>query len=272
MILTYKDLIYESNHSKVWLVKKEEDGIKSEYVEKIYNSDANTQYINEVDILRKLSDNKTNIVNMFNSTDEIYTIYLEKGDISLKKYIKKYLYNPIEIFREIVKGVKYIHSHDIVHCDLKFENILMFGTQPKIIDFGLSHREGDNLGGYIMGTLHYVSLDRILQNNIVQKYDDMWQLACIFYKLITREYLFDIYSFDKLILSILELKGFPIKDDIVYLSSLPKAHKLYNAKNSDLHIRKLNAAPYNDIIFNLMEYIPSNRILCDKLLDILEKM
>lgn len=39
-------------------------------------------------------------------------------------------------FEQIVKGVHYSHSKQVVHRDLKLENILLDGGQVKIVDFG----------------------------------------------------------------------------------------------------------------------------------------
>ena len=43
------------------------------------------------------------------------------------------------IFLFIVRGVKYAHSKEIAHCDLKPENIMLTdGMMPIIIDWGLA--------------------------------------------------------------------------------------------------------------------------------------
>lgn len=38
--------------------------------------------------------------------------------------------------RDIVKGLEYLHSHGLVHCDIKGRNILVGDEGPKIADFG----------------------------------------------------------------------------------------------------------------------------------------
>lgn len=42
-------------------------------------------------------------------------------------------------FRQLIKGVEYLHSEDIVHRDLKLENLVLDKDfQLKIVDFGAS--------------------------------------------------------------------------------------------------------------------------------------
>lgn len=45
--------------------------------------------------------------------------------------------------RQILEGIQYVHKQNIVHLDLKPENIVCVdttGTQIKIIDFGLASK------------------------------------------------------------------------------------------------------------------------------------
>lgn len=42
------------------------------------------------------------------------------------------------LFRQIVDGLHYIHSHQVIHRDLSIQNILVDDSETiKIIDFGL---------------------------------------------------------------------------------------------------------------------------------------
>lgn len=48
--------------------------------------------------------------------------------------------------RQILQGMEYVHKQNIVHLDLKPENIVCVdttGTQIKIIDFGLASKLGE---------------------------------------------------------------------------------------------------------------------------------
>lgn len=54
--------------------------------------------------------------------------------------------NSMQYMRQILQGVLYLHRKNIVHLDLKPENIVCLnatGTLIKIIDFGLARKLGE---------------------------------------------------------------------------------------------------------------------------------
>jgi len=88
-----------------------------------------------------------NIVRLFGTTlveTEYFGIVMEKADHgSLKKWIGKMDEETTsKIALGIVDGLDYVHSRQVVHRDLKPQNVLMFGPEddmiPKIADFGVS--------------------------------------------------------------------------------------------------------------------------------------
>lgn len=48
-------------------------------------------------------------------------------------------------FDQIVKGMDVLQQHNLIHRDLKFENILINDGIVKIADFGLAKYMGDEL-------------------------------------------------------------------------------------------------------------------------------
>ena len=51
---------------------------------------------------------------------------------------KKYTEKVVEYYSQIVDGVRFMYSKNILHRDLKPSNILMKGNMVKIADFGTS--------------------------------------------------------------------------------------------------------------------------------------
>merc|ERR1719422_2450072 len=86
---------------------------------------------------------------------------------------------------QIVRAVNYLHSHNIVHRDLKLQNWLYgFDERLKLIDFGFS-RILENTGellSTICGTLPYTSPE-VFSKSYTAKCD-MWSIGVIGYMLL----------------------------------------------------------------------------------------
>lgn len=100
-----------------------------------------------------------------------------------------------ELIWQIAEALRYIHANDIVHCDIKTENILVCeGLDPKtqkrrqtvkLLDFGLarslsSARQTSSLSG----TPHYVAPERI-RGEPASPASDVYGVGILFYELIT---------------------------------------------------------------------------------------
>ncbi|KAJ3657948.1 hypothetical protein Zmor_009723 [Zophobas morio] len=106
-----------------------------------------------------------------------------------------------KIISELVDAVAYLHKYDIVHRDLKMENLLV-GENPndptdeyyiKLTDFGLSiHKFGKgfetSLHDYC-GTLHYMAPE-IITKRAYTEMCDMWSVGVILYMLLVGNYPF----------------------------------------------------------------------------------
>ena len=94
--------------------------------------------------MKKLNHpNITKILEMFEDEEYILIIMENINGGNLFSYVKKRrkLTEKISkfLFRQIILGIKYIHSQNIVHRDIKLENILLdLNNTVKICDFGIS--------------------------------------------------------------------------------------------------------------------------------------
>ena len=97
------------------------------------------------------------------------------------------------IFKQIYDAVKYIHNKNIIHRDLKTNNIVFLDeekTKVAIIDFGISSTfsGGDVLNA---GTLRYLPPEAFEENNRNSIGFDMWALGIILYILNFKTFPFD---------------------------------------------------------------------------------
>ncbi len=98
-----------------------------------------------------------------------------------------------DIMLQVAEALHYIHSHRIVHCDIKAENILLCevpGTkrrqkEVKLLDFGLARSTtAQRHTGSLSGTPHYVAPERI-RGEPPSPQSDIYGLGILFYELIT---------------------------------------------------------------------------------------
>ncbi|MCB9697307.1 MAG: protein kinase [Alphaproteobacteria bacterium] len=91
----------------------------------------------------------------------------------------------LELLVRICDGVAYAHDAGFVHCDLKPANILVTAAgQPKILDFGLSRRDGvaSTLRG---GTPAYMSPEQRDNSAPIGPATDIWALGVVATQVLT---------------------------------------------------------------------------------------
>lgn len=94
------------------------------------------------------------------------------------------------LFSQIVKGVKYMHDHNVAHRDLKLTNILIDEEYTvKIIDFGFACEANEKHRMYC-GTPSYMAPEIVEKKLYFPKPTDVWSLGVVLYKLLSGEYSF----------------------------------------------------------------------------------
>ncbi|KAM4606164.1 serine/threonine-protein kinase 17A [Polymixia lowei] len=93
------------------------------------------------------------------------------------------------LMRQILEGVSFLHRHNVVHLDLKPQNILLTSSAPvgdiKIVDFGLSRMVSSHQElREIMGTPEYVAPE-ILNYEPISTATDMWSIGVLTYVMLT---------------------------------------------------------------------------------------
>lgn len=158
----------------------------------------------EIDLLRTL--NHPHIVQYLGSNckDDKFNIFLEYvagGSVAamLNSYGK--LKEPLirNFVRQILDGLSYLHSKDIIHRDIKGANVLVDNKgNIKISDFGISKRvEVSSLAQptklnnrtSLQGSVFWMAPEVVKQTSYTRK-ADIWSLGCLIVEMFTGEHPF----------------------------------------------------------------------------------
>ncbi|KAF7725761.1 hypothetical protein EC973_009378 [Apophysomyces ossiformis] len=154
--------------------------------------DVDQEMMKEVSLLKTLSH--SNVIQFlgFIPSDRHINIVLEYAENgSLVSTLKAFGAFPEKLVAsfciKILKGLEYLHSNDVVHCDLKAANILTTKTgDVKLTDFGVSLnlklKGADD--GSVSGTPNWMAPEVIELKGTSTK-ADIWSLGCTLVELAT---------------------------------------------------------------------------------------
>lgn len=154
--------------------------------------------ISEIQLLSKLDH--PNIIKYYETYDDskCFHIVMEpcEGGELLERIIRKNLFcekEAAEILFKITHAISHCHSRNIVHRDLKGENILfqtksLNKTDIKIIDFGLARKKNTINLHSIVGTPLYVAPE-VLEGTYDKKCD-IWAIGILMFLMLFGKYPF----------------------------------------------------------------------------------
>lgn len=98
----------------------------------------------------------------------------------------------IIIVRQICYALKYLHSMNIIHRDIKAENFLFKNKNTKtikLIDFGMAKEVGSEYLTEMCGSPHYISPELIRKRYTLSS--DIWALGVMVFFMLTGKYPFE---------------------------------------------------------------------------------
>lgn len=171
---------------------------------------------------------------------------------------------------QILRGLKYIHSANVIHRDLKPSNLLLNTTcDLKICDFGLARvadPEHDHTGFLTeyVATRWYRAPEIMLNSKGYTKSIDIWSVGCILAEMISNRPIFPGKHYLDQLNHILGVLGSPTQEDLnciindkarAYLQSLPAKPRI--AWNRLFPKADANAL---DLLDKMLTFNPNKRI------------
>lgn len=219
---------------------------------------------NIVSLLEIMVENKQ-IHMIFDYADHDLTGLLSNPDIQLTEGNCKYF------FDQLLQGMNYLHSKEIIHRDIKGSNLLIDKNGIlKIADFGLARKmkplklnESADYTNRVI-TLWYRPPELLLGTTDYGLEVDMWGIGCLLVELFTKSAIFQAQDEIQQIISIFEIMGTPSIDEWENLTNLPwyellKPKKFFESKFSEKFKSLLSPQCY-DLSLKLLKYDPKRRI------------
>ena len=235
--------------------------------------------IKEISVLQKLKHKSIcNFIKYF-KIEKNYFIVFELHEGNIYQYMKSTRFKPMkpcivnQVAKQLIPVLVYIKSINVIHSDIKPENILIKTINDnkisvKLSDFGSAMKKNKNFAGYIVSR-YYRAPEIILEKYGACDYPiDMWSFSTIIYELLMGFPLFPAKTEKILIYSIFKEIGFP---DESFLYECRKREKLESQINdrSYCSLRK-NIIKIKDIDSNAYEYLcesilwnKENRLTCN---------
>ncbi|KAH9331550.1 hypothetical protein KI387_003658 [Taxus chinensis] len=159
---------------------------------------------------------------------------------------------------QILRGLKYIHSANVLHRDLKPSNLLLNANcDLKICDFGLARitSETDFMTEYVV-TRWYRAPELLLNSTDYTAAIDVWSVGCIFMELMNRTPLFPGRDHVHQLRLLTELIGTPTEADLGFVRS----------DNARRFIRQMQQYPRQSFTQKFPHIHPSAIDLCERML------
>ncbi|XP_063676750.1 probable serine/threonine-protein kinase mps1 [Bolinopsis microptera] len=171
------------------------------------NPQSNDEMRREIELLQNLK-NEDCIINLFYHEFRVercrLSMVLEFGETDLHTYMqqtpwlvkspcKQSYYEVCLLWQQMLRAVHCIHSHSIVHKDLKPQNFMLVKGKLKLIDFGISQMIQDEVTSMIIkqpeGTPNYIAPEMLsgtfgdAEANVLGYRSDVYSLGCILFKM-----------------------------------------------------------------------------------------
>ena len=186
--------------SRVYLATRETDGARM--VVKLMKSGAaaveRSQYfLLEMQLLQKMSH--PNVVPIIDAGEAQGVLYFAmpfiEGETMRQRLSRDGAFPVADAVRyalDLARALAHVHSHGVVHRDVKPENILLAPNGAILLDFGharapaiMPTSESRDAKKYIVGTANYVSPEQVAGRRVADSRSDLYSLGCVLLEMLT---------------------------------------------------------------------------------------
>lgn len=235
-------------------------------------------------LLRFSHENIIDIKNLLlvgSSLEEMKDVYIVQTlmDTDLYKLLKSQRISKEHIcyfLYQVLRGLKYIHSANVLHRDLKPSNLLINAScDLKICDFGLArvndpeHDHKGLLTEYV-ATRWYRAPEIMLNSKGYTKSIDIWSVGCIFGEMFSCRPLFPGKHYVDQLTLILGVLGYPKREDQAWIVNSNARRFVERFKNSSgkpwKDVYPMADAKAIDLLERLLAFNPATRITVEEAL------
>lgn len=154
------------------------------------------RFVQEIRLMRRLDH--PHIARLLDSGETELLIYYTSTYVpgpSLRQHLdrvrKASVSDTVRIARDMLDALAYAHAQDIVHRDMKPENVVLDRSGPMLVDFGIAKAIAEagttrlTRSGFTVGTSHYMSPEQVSGEPHIDRRSDLYSLACVLFECLT---------------------------------------------------------------------------------------
>jgi serine/threonine-protein kinase len=151
------------------------------------------RFLREIGLMSRLEH--PNIGRLIDSGERDWLVYYVMQYVegpSLKEYLKRYRHvdidDTIRIARDLLAALQHAHQHQVVHRDVKPDNILLSPGGVVLVDFGIARAievsGSDRLtrSGIAVGTSTYMSPEQVAALQTIDHRTDLYSVGCVLFE------------------------------------------------------------------------------------------
>ena len=151
------------------------------------------RFLREIKTLSRLAH--PHVAKLLDYGERDWLVYLAMAYIegpTLKEHIAQVrrvsVSDAVRIARDLLDALAYAHEHNIVHRDVKPDNIVLSSNGAMLLDFGIARvieGSGDEKltrSGFTVGTSSYMSPEQVIAVRDLDHRSDLYSLGCVLFE------------------------------------------------------------------------------------------